>query len=169
MDILALIAPLGAGVLLGVLGDRLALRREYGRDRLARSRDAAQALLPPLRRLRGLARDSQHDEHHPRAWSEGITEFARCYDDVGHRLPEGWRHLRHSVRAAVGEFVGGVVMADLDKRMVDYPLAAPDPEWCTHAVDYLEYVVRLVQQWQDEPNRRRVLLGFDEWLAPRRS
>lgn len=89
VDIFALIAPLGTGVFLGVLGDRLALRREYDRDRLARSRDAAQALLPPLRRLRDLARDSQHDEHHPRAWSEGITEFARCYDDVGHRAPEG--------------------------------------------------------------------------------
>ena len=59
-------------------------------------------------------------------------------------------------------------MADLDKRMVNYPLAAPDPEWRMYAVDYLKYVVRLVQQWQDEPNRRRVLLGFDSWLAPRR-
>lgn len=169
VDILTLVGPLGTGVLLGVLGDRLALRRENGRDRLARARDAAQALLPPLRRLRDLARDSQHETHHPRVWSEAIAAFARCCDDVGHRLPDNWRHLRQSVRAAVGEFVGGVAMADLDKRMVDYPLAAPDPEWLMHAVDYLEYVVRLVQQWQDEPSHRRVLLGFDAWLAPRRA
>jgi hypothetical protein len=169
MDIASLVTPLGTGILLGVLGDRLALRRENGRERVSRARDAAEVLLPPLRRLRDLARDSEHDTHHPRAWSEAMTAFNRCYDDVGHRLPDGWRHLRHSVRAAVGEFVGGVAMADLDKRMVDYPLPAPDPEWRMHAVDYLEYVVRLVQQWQDEPTSPRVLLAFDAWLAPRRS
>jgi hypothetical protein len=98
-----------------------------------------------------------------------MTGFARAYDDVGHRLPGDWRHLRQSVRAAVGEFVGGVVMADLDKRMVEYPLATPDPEWLSHTIDYLEYVVHKMQQWQDEPLSRGVLLGFDAWLAPRRA
>jgi hypothetical protein len=170
MDVLALLGPLGSGIALGVLGDRLALRREHGRDRVSRARDAAEALLPPLRRLRDLARDSQYDEHHPRAWSEAMTGFARTYDDVGHRLPDGWRHLRQSVRAAIGEFVGGVVMADLDKRMVEYALATPDREWLSHAIDYLEYVVNRLQRWQDEPLRRRdVLLDFDAWLAPRRT
>jgi uncharacterized protein YigA (DUF484 family) len=170
MDPLALLGPLGSGILLGVLGDRLALRRELGRDRLARARDASQALLPALRRLLDLARDGQHEQHHPRAWSEAMTGFARAYHDVGHRLPDGWRHLLRSVRAAMGEFAGGVVMADLDKRMVEYPLATRDQEWLVHAIDYLEYVVHMVQRWEDERLRRRhVLLEFDTWLASRRT
>lgn len=60
-------------------------------------------------------------------------------------------------------------MADIDKRMVEYPLATPDPEWLNHAIDYLEYVVHKLQRWQDEPMRSEVLLGFDAWLAPRRA
>ncbi len=98
-----------------------------------------------------------------------MNELARVYDDVGHRLPEDWHHLRRSVRAAVGEFVGGPAMSDLDRRMADHPLVPPDPEWLSHAVDYLEYVVQKVQQWEDEPLRDRVLLDFDAWLAPRRA
>ncbi len=34
-------------------------------------------------------------------------------------MPDTWRHLNRSVRAAVGEFAGGVVVADVDNRLVE--------------------------------------------------
>lgn len=147
------------------------MRRERDRDRLARCREAADLLLPHLRRLRALARDSEHDDAHPRAWSEAVTGLARAYDDIGHRLPDGWQHLHSSVRGAVGEFAGGVVMSDLDKRMVDYPLPPHNREWLMHASDYLDYAISQLQHWRDDPSPRRTrgqdLLAFDSWLAPR--
>ena len=170
MDLSTLL-PLVSGVALGVLGDRLTFRRDARNDQIVLAREAATRLLPELRRLRDLARDSRHDELHPRAWAEAITGFTRAYDDFGHRLPAGWRHIQRSVRAAVGEFAGGVVDADLDKRMVDYPLPARDYTWLNNAIDYLEYVVWRLQVWNDTPLgrdvQRRQLLAFDAWLARR--
>jgi hypothetical protein len=170
---LSTVVQLASGAALGVLGDRLTLRREARNDQIALAREATSRLLPELRRLRDLARDSRHDELHPRAWAEAITGFTRAYDDFGHRLPDGWRHVQRSVRAAVGEFAGGVVDADLDKRMVDYPLPVHDHVWLNNAIDYLEYVIWKVQVWNDAPLSRQVqrlpLLAFDPWLAARSS
>jgi hypothetical protein len=160
--------PLVSGVALGVLGDRLTLRRDAHNDQIALAREAAGRLLPELRRLRDLARDSRHDELHPRQWGEAVTGFTRAYDDYGHRLPDRWQHVQRSVRAAVGEFAGGVVDADFDKRLVDYPLPARDYTWLNNAIDYLEYVVWMLQVWNDSPLgrrvRRRQLLASDPWL-----
>lgn len=168
---LSTLIPLASGAALGVLGDRLTLHRDARSDQIALAREAAARLLPELRRPRDLARDSRQDELHPRAWADAITGFTRAYDDFGHRLPDGWRHVLRSVRAAVGEFAGGVVDADLDKRMVDYPLPARDFNWLNNAIEYLEYVVWRLQVWNDSPlsrdGARRQLLAFDPWLARR--
>ncbi len=146
-------------------------RDEARHDRIAQSREATDRLLSPLRRLRALGRDSFDDMKHPRAWSEAITEFAHACDDYAYRLPDGWGHLQRSVRSAVGEFAGGVVFSDLDKRMVDYPLPQPDPEWLSNAVEYLDYVIGVLQRWRDAPQgrtSREELIDFDSWLGRRR-
>lgn len=172
MDFVSQLATLVVGLLLGIFCDRLALRRERDRDRIARCREAADLLLPHLRHLRALARDSEIDDAHPRAWSEAVTGLARAYDDIGHRLPDEWHHLHRSVRGAVGEFAGGVAMSDLDKRMVDYPLPPHDHEWLTNALEYLDYAISQLQHWRDDPSPRRGqdqhLRAFDPWLAARR-
>jgi hypothetical protein len=171
MDLITMLVPFATGAALGVFGDRLSLRREARQDRVSLAREAADQLLPALRHLRDMARDSTYDEHHPRAWSEAITSFTRVCDDFDHRLPDRWHHMRRSVRAALSQYAGGVVMSDLDTRLVHYPLPPRDHTWLTNAIEYLEYVVARVQVWKDTPlgadSRRRALLAFDPWLARR--
>lgn len=159
------------GIVLGAFADRIAVRRERDRDRRVLFREAGDVLLLHLRLLRDVARDSQYDNHQPREWAECMTGFCRAHDDLGHRLPSTWGHMKRSVRAAVGEFAGGVAMADVDKRMVDYPLPPHDQKWLTNAVEYLEYVIFRMQAWRDDPTtsvrRTPKLLDFDSWLARR--
>jgi hypothetical protein len=154
-----------------VLGSRLLVGRERDADRVARCRESADAFLGTLRTLRDVARDSGRDESFDaHRWSEGITAFGRVWDDHGHRLPDNWRHLDRSARAAVGEFAGGVAMSHSDKRMVDYPPPAFDPVWHDNAVSYLEYVIYQLQRWRDEPTpdpRKQGLRDFDAWLRTR--
>jgi hypothetical protein len=150
------------------LGSQLLNGREREVDRVARCRESADALLGSLRTLRDIARDSDSDESlHQGRWTEGIIAFGRTCDDHEHRLPDRWRHLGHSARAAVGEFAGGVAMSHIDKRMVDYPTPIFDAVWHDNAVSYLEYVIRQLQRWRDSPKpnpRRQDLYNFDNWL-----
>lgn len=111
-------------------------RLEKRRDRDLLAREATRLLAPAVRRLQGLARDSTPGgARHPRAWSEAMASFVESYELTGHRLPPSWRHLKHSVRAAVGEFAGGVAVSDVDTRLVDYPLPEYSEEWRAAADD----------------------------------
>ncbi len=168
MDVLPHAMTLGIGVVLGVLADRLTYRREEGRDRELLAREAARLLAPAVRRLQGLTRDSADGgELQPRAWSEAMASFVDGFELVGHRLPSGWRHLKQSVRAAVGEFAGAVAASDTDRRLIDYALPEHSEEWRIAADDYLGYAHGVLQRWGDDPSTSRRLLGFDAWLRER--
>lgn len=160
---------LGIGLVLGVVADRLTYRLEKRRDRELLAREAARLLAPAVRRLQRLTRESTPGgARHPRAWSEAMASFVEAYELTGHRLPPSWRHLKHSVRAAVGEFAGGVAVSDVDTRLVDYPLPDHSEEWRGAADDYLGYACGALQRWGDDSSASLKLLGFDEWLSQRR-
>jgi argininosuccinate lyase len=170
MDIGSAVAGALPTALLGYLGHKLAVDRDRNKDKLELSRSAADELLASLRVLRDLVRDSEWDELHPRKWAEANTTFGRVWDDHLHRFPDRWRHLHRSVRSAVGEHVGGVVLAREDKRVVDYPISEFNAEWHQNALEYIGYVIFRLQQWRDEPKRnptRANLRTFDDWLAVR--
>lgn len=169
MDVISSAITLGIGLVLGVVADRLTYRREKRRDRELLAREAARLLAPAVRRLQGLTRDSTEGAgRHPRAWSEAMAAFVDAYELTGHRLPPPWRHLKHSVRAAVGEFAGGVAVSDVDRRLIDYPLPKHSEEWRTAADDYLGYACGALQRWGDDASAGLKLLAFDEWLRQRR-
>jgi hypothetical protein len=168
MDPVTSTITLGIGLVLGVVADRLTYRREKQRDRELLAREAARLLAPAVRRLQGLARESTPGgARHPRAWSEAMASFVEAYELTGHRLPPSWRHLKHSVRGAVGEFAGGVAVSDVDTRLVDYPLPEHSEEWRAAADDYLGYACGALQRWGDDSSASLKLLGFDDWWRQR--
>ena len=59
-------------------------------------------------------------------------------DDARHVMPPSLRHLKRSVRASIGEAMGGVAMADPDPRMLDYELAPFDYRWTSYAEEYVD-------------------------------
>lgn len=156
-----------ATLLAGVLGDRLVVRRQRATKREEHAQDAAALLIPAVKELRRLVRESDHQAQPSQAWTAAWLAFTDAYDDVGHRLPDGWRHLERSVRAAIGTFVGGIAASDSDTRMRDYAVAPHDEEWRRNADDYLDYALHSLRTWNDEPartGRAKPLLAFDPWL-----
>lgn len=172
MDVISELVAFMGGLGLGVANDLLRSRGARTADRLDRARQAADDLLRPLRALRALARASANCAPAGGDWADAMTAFVDAWDRVGHRLPRDARHLRHSVRACVGEYVGGPAAADLDPRLREMPPAENHPEWRAHAEDYLEHAVHGLQSWQEQPTgragRRTGIAAFDDWLVGRR-
>lgn len=169
VDILDVVVASTGGVAAGVVGDRLALRRERNRGRELRRREAGERALTALREIRTLFRESHYADLPSAEWARTIVALGTIDDDVRHRLPEGWRHVMYSVRAAVGEYAGVACFADVDRRAGEGPLASHDEEWRQNGLDYVDYLISRLQQWTDEPSAdgRKVggLLDYDVWLA----
>lgn len=169
MNLVEIVVTATGGVAAGLCGHRLSLRREWARQRGVLRNEAAQQLLVPLRALRDLFRQSEHEAPTPETWGAAIVALAGAHDDVSHRLPQGWSHLLRSVRAAAGEFIGAPSLADLDRRLTSAPVAQHDERWRQHGLEYIDYVIFRLQVWADEPLAREPvhsrLLAFDDWLA----
>lgn len=155
------------GLLIGAATDRVVLRRQVVTERREQRREAADRILPGLRRLRDLTRDAEA-RRKPKTWSRAVVDSFAAIDDVSNRLPQSWRHLRQSVRIATGEVAGAVTFSDLSPQTRDVPLPAYNHQWAMYASEYLEYVIFRVQQWRDEPRLGRTqvpdLLNYDNWL-----
>lgn len=172
MDVISEVAAFASGLGLGVANMLLRDRSARSDDRLVRAREAADGLLGPLRDLRDLARVSEHAPQPAADWADAMTGITETWDRLGHRMPRDAAHLRHSVRAAIGTYVGGPAAADLYPRLRDVEVAAHDAEWRAHAEDYVSFAVHGLQRWRDEPvgrtGRRVGVVPFDDWLVGRR-
>ena len=165
MELLISVLP---GVLSGLVGSyagyRLSGRASRAAESRAICREAAADLSAPLRDLRSMTRRWGRVEVAQAEVGSAVLAWSEAFDRQGHRLPVEWRHAGRSVRAAVGEVFGGVVMADLRPDMAGYPLADPDFKWQDFADDYLTYVLDAVVRWGDGERSARRLRDFDSWL-----
>jgi hypothetical protein len=164
---------IAAGVgLAGVAGTTWAgIRWQQARassdDRVALTRESATALRDALEPLKSVLAGAAHGTIMPTQVAGHIQHWIAVVERHSHRLPVGAEHLERSVRAALGEALGGVVAAPHAPDMSDYPLAEHDPEWHESAESYLSYCLNWLARWHDNPSTRARLLNFDPWLKER--
>jgi hypothetical protein len=165
MELLVSVLP---GLLSGLVGSyagyRLSGRASRAAESRAIRREVAADLSAPIRDLRSLTRRWGRVEVTQAEVGFAVLAWCEAFDRQGHRLPVEWRHAGRSVRAAVGEVFGGVVMAALRPDMAAFPLADPDFKWQDLAADYLSHVLDAVVRWGDGERSARRLQDFDSWL-----
>lgn len=109
----------------------------------------------------------------PEQVSEHLMLWETTFESYKPYLPERAWHLGRSVRMALGEALGGVVLSSVDIQMVGYQLAEHDEQWNETGRRYLMYCLEWLDWWSTTgPTsilRRRRLLAFDPWLAARSS
>jgi hypothetical protein len=133
--------------------------------RAARSASALD-LAEPLRELRALVRRHGRADLTSGDVAAAYADWAAAFDRNAHRLPDGWRHLSRSVRAAVGTVFGGITFVDLRPDAVELALEGPDFTWQDFADDYLDYAVYWLLRWGDSTTKRRQeLWDYDTWLV----
>jgi hypothetical protein len=127
---------------------------------------AATDLYSPLRDLQSLVRRHGRVTVTPAEVAHAFRCFYDADDRHRHQLPEGWAHLRRSIRAATGTALGGIAFVDLDPTTESLELAEPDARWGDYADDYIDYVVDRVMRWGG-PTRLKDdgLEAFDPWLV----
>lgn len=166
------VTVLGGGVVstfAGWLGYLFGVRQERSSEERARRLVAAETLTKPLRELQGLLRSHGLNEVGPLHGDEVSAAFSSwsiAWDAHGHRLPESWRHLSHSVLDAAGTVFGGVARVHTHPDMAMFPLGEPDNMWQQYADDYFDYVASNTLLWGDSsPDAPNRLLSYEEWLV----
>jgi len=170
-DVATLALTLGTTVLGAFAGAFLSSR--FGYQQSARSeldrrrRSAADTVIPPLLELRRLLRNAETSRA-AHEWAS-VTELAyEALDDARYLLPQGLKHLKRSIRASIGEAVGGVAVADLDPRMLGYELAPYNYRWTSYASEYLDGALDQMREWRDAPRSSASAVSmrdYDDWLA----
>ena len=140
------------------------------KDRAAGRRSAADAICPRLQDPLQLVRKWDRDAAVVR-WFEATEGALNAIEAETHRLPEGWGHLRRSIRAAIGEATGMFAFADRSPPP-DPTAELPErcPTWADNAEEHLAYARRSVRTWRDletSPRRAPELVDFDTWLNRR--
>lgn len=130
-------------------------------------RETAEELVTTLSELRRLLRDveSSRDFKH---WARTVDVAFDAVDDARHRLASGWRHLKRSLRAALGEAVGMVAFADFHSARDQEELAPYTYRWTEYALEYTDLVLDSIRRWRDARAKtapKMTLASFDEWLA----
>lgn len=100
-------------------------------------------------------------------WVDAISSTYDALDEYEFTLPHQWRHLKRSVRYAVGEATS-LGLVDLSTtepaEMVDF-----NGTWLVFGGDYLHYVARNVGRWRELYSERRArsveIMDLDAWLA----
>jgi len=146
-------------------GSWLIARRTVNAERASNAHVAAvDKLLPSVASLRSLLHQAAAQKVQPEDVRDAVNEFeALCMQhDVA--LPLGLRSVRHDVRAAVGNYFGGVSLAALDVRMSYYPLSDPHPYWRDISLSYVEYVMAQLQLSLLAP-KTSGMRHFHEWRS----
>lgn len=158
----ALAAGVGAYVS-ARLGVAHAERAENSRFR----RESAEEIIGALARLRDLLREVQNDRSLEQ-WTVPVIAAYDRIDDAHYRLPQRFRHLKQSVRFALGEAVGGPSLADLRPSSEHDELADFNHRWNEYAIEYIEMAMDSIREWRDASAKSATsvrLPGFDLWLA----
>lgn len=167
MDILELAATHIVALVAGAAGMRY-------QDRLRRRRrdeeqvvDAAREIVTQLRSLTVVVTKSRDVEVTSSEIVEAWRTCATAIAENEHRLPRTWRHLRRSVRAALGELFGGPAWADISYGAELGDVADFDGRWWDYALAYYGYAADRLAQIADRPEvvDDAELLDFDAWLA----
>lgn len=124
--------------------------------------DAVNMLFPSIAQLRALLHESCVRRLNPEDVSVAMAGFESLCLQHGAALPAGLRTLRFDVRAAVGNYFGGVSLAYLDARMATYPLSQPDPYWQDISVSYMDHVTACLQRSLVQPKVTSIT-PFSEW------
>lgn len=160
----------GSGLLTAVIaawvGYLFGVRTARVQQRRAARSASALDLTEPLRELRALVRRHGRADLTPDDVAAAYADWAAAFDRNAHRLPDGWRHLSRSVRAAVGTVFGGITFVDLRPDAVELALEKPDFMWQDFADDYIDYAVYWLLTWGDSATtRRQDLFDYDTWLV----
>ena len=165
MELLTSVLPgLLSGLVGSYVGYRLSARASRAAESRAIRREAAADLSAPIRDLRSVTRRWGRVAVAQAEVGSAVLAWSEAFDRQGPRLPVEWRHADRSVRAAMGEVFGGVVMADLRPDMAASSLADPDFTWQDFADDYLTHVLDAVVRWGDGERSARRLQDFDSWI-----
>jgi len=109
----------------------------------------------------------------PEQVSEHLMLWDSTLETYRHHLPDQVQHVGRSVRAAVGEALGGVAQSSNDDRMIGCPLAENDEHWNETGRRYLLYCLQWLDDWSVARRftlrRPMRLLPFDPWLAAQKS
>ena len=168
MDELALSTLSAAVVALftGWVGFTFGVRRERNAERRLRDRDAAFALVRPLRELQRLLRSYGGNPVEKDEVASAFLAWSEAFDDHGHRLPVKWRRVDRSVRDAAGTVFGGVSLIHVRPAIRHLELGEPDEIWQDFADDYIAYVSASILTWGDSSREpMKGILGYDDWLV----
>ncbi|WP_341953783.1 hypothetical protein [Salinibacterium sp. TMP30] len=145
------------------LGVAHAERAEASRFR----RDSAEELVSAFMTLRDLLRGVQQNRD-VEPWKAAVVVAYDAIEDARYRTPTSFRHLKQSLRSALGEAVGGVSWADLRSPREQEELSEYNHRWNEYAIEYVGMALDAIREWRDAPvkNAPKVrLLAFDRWLA----
>jgi hypothetical protein len=130
-------------------------------------RETAEDLVGALTKLRDLLRDVQSNREIAQ-WAAAVIATYDAIDDARYRLPQSFRHLKQSLRFALGEAVGGVSWADMPSSWETEELSDYDHRWNEYAIEYVEMATDSIREWRDasaQATSKIFLPAFDPWLA----
>ncbi|MFF2276789.1 hypothetical protein [Agromyces sp. NPDC058126] len=152
-----------AGSFLGAFTSHaLIQRRTESAFRKKRRLEASGQMLEALRTLEGMLRDRECMTAGD--WVNPIRAFYEAADDAAYVLPEGLRHVKRSVRAALGEALGIVTAIDLRGGFADGERVTDFDEWRGYAADYLAGCSGQLRNWRDSGRSSVSMLTYDAWL-----
>lgn len=160
IDLVAEVAPTAVAGAVGVwLGASL-------QDRRRRRIEAVDRVVPALEDVLRLVRfaPTQAD---PQEWIKVAAEALNAAEAVLPSLPRRWRHLRHSVQGAIGEFTGVPGFGNRLPPGSDVELLPYCSLWADNAESYLTYSMSTLRAWKYGGlvlARRPRYRSFDEWL-----
>ena len=140
------LVPMGIAAWLSFFfaGRQTRTQEERGQRRLSSS-DLAQ----PLRDLRTLVRKHDRMDIEPAEVSSAFQSWFEAVDRHQHRLPDRWRHISRSIRAAAGTVFGPVSFVDIHPDVAREPLEDPDGLCQDFADDYIGYVLDRIMRVDD--------------------
>jgi len=170
-SLIALVSTLATTILGAFVGAFLSSRFGYQQSALAEGdrhrRLAAEAALPHMVDLRRLLRNAEHSRS-IKEWASVTESTYEALDDARHLLPQRLKHLKRSVRASIGEAIGGLAVANVDPGMLDFELAPYDYRWTSYASEYLDGAIDCMREWRDASRSKASgvsMRNFDDWLA----
>lgn len=165
--LLGALGPMLAASLGAYFSARLGVAHAERTETIRRRLESAEDLVESLTTLRDLLRDVQHNRD-VEQWTGAVNAAYDVIEDARYRTPISFRHLKRSVRFALGEAVGGVSLIDMRVSHGQEELAEYNHRWNEYAIEYVEMALDSIREWRDAPVKaaQKVrLLAFDPWLA----